>query len=69
MSASPHTIYDELKILAIKMGVSKENLDKTHNIKDLLRAMTAHLDGPTNAVNIADGVKNYTEVYAASADD
>lgn len=64
---SANTIYDELRKLAVKMGVTQEALSKTHNIKDLLRAMTAYIDGPSTAGNIADGVKQYTDNYESPA--
>jgi hypothetical protein len=55
---SAHTIYEELCILAKKMGVEVTN---THNIKDVVRRMSAYLEGNTNGKTIADAVSNYTD--------
>ena len=65
MSVTPHTIYDEMRKLAVKMGVSSDELAKTHNIKDLIRAINAHLELESNAQHISDGVKKYTDAYTA----
>lgn len=69
MSATPHTIYDELRKLAIKMGATSEQLSKTHNIKDILRVMNVLVETDSNAQHIADGVKKYTDKYPDSTED
>lgn len=55
-------IYKELRKLAVKMDADVSN---AHQIKDLIRAMSAKLDGNSNGAAIADAVKNYTDVYTA----
>lgn len=56
-------IYKELRKLAIKMDA---NVDNTHNIKDLIRAMSAKLEGNSNGAAIADAVKNLTDVHSTA---
>lgn len=63
---SAHTIYDELCVLAKKMGV---DVTDTHNIKDVIRRMSAAIDGDSNGHAIADAVRNYTDAYEADGSD
>ena len=69
MSASAHTIYYEMRKLAIKMGATSEQLAKTHNIKDLLRVMNVLVETDSNAQHIADGMKKYADKYPDSTED
>lgn len=52
---STHTIFDELSQLANQLGISTSGC---HNIKDILRRMTAVHGGNSNGRAIADAVKN-----------
>lgn len=56
-------IYKELRKLAIKMDADVSN---AHQIKDLIRAMAAKLDGNSNGAAIADAVKNLTDVHSTA---
>lgn len=51
-----HTIYDELRVIAIKMGAESEDLAKTHNIRDIIALMGKLVDGDANSKNIAEAV-------------
>lgn len=53
-------IYKELRRLAIKMDADVSN---THNIKDVIRAMSAKLGGDSNGAAIADAVKNLADAH------
>lgn len=52
---STHNIFDELSMLANRLGISTSGC---HNIKDILRRMTASHGGNSNGRAIADAVKN-----------
>lgn len=56
-------IYKELRKLAVKMDADVSN---AHQIKDLIRAMSAKLDGNSNGAAIADAVKNLTDVHSTA---
>lgn len=56
-------IYKELRKLAVKMDADVSN---AHQIKDLIRAMSAKLDGSSNGAAIADAVKNLTDVHSTA---
>lgn len=56
---STHTIQDELTQLANKLGI---DVTGSHNIKDVIRKMSAAHGGNTNGRAIADAVKNLKQV-------
>lgn len=56
---STHTIQDELTQLANELGI---DVSGAHNIKDVLRKMTASHGGNSNGRAIADAVKNLKQV-------
>lgn len=56
---STHTIQDELTQLANKLGI---DVNGSHNIKDVIRKMSASHGGNTNGRAIADAVKNLKQV-------
>jgi hypothetical protein len=56
---STHTIQDELTQLANHLGI---DVSGSHNIKDVIRKMTAAHGGNSNGQAIADAIKNLKQV-------
>jgi hypothetical protein len=56
---STHTIQDELTQLANHLGI---DVSGSHNIKDVIRKMTASKGGNSNGQAIADAIKNLKQV-------